>query len=166
MTTAIRTSPRAARRASRRSTRVQHLIVADERSLSELETALAVLPLCATGRVLIEVPDADAVSSVTAPPRMTVTWLPRAPRTGSPGSCGRRAVGSVVARAAIAWADEMLCDGAEEQTTVTLLGGFLGTADIAEHLTGRLHLDPARITAPERFGLLTGARAERAQRGR
>ncbi|PRB08312.1 SIP domain-containing protein [Microbacterium sp. MYb64] len=154
MTTAIRTTARAERRALRRSTKAQHLIVADERSLAELEAELSTLPLCATGRVFIEVPDAESISAVTVPPRMTVTWLPRASRSGAPGTARRCAQGTAAARAAIAWADEMLCDGAEEHTTVTLLGSFLGTADIAEHLTERLGMDPARITAPERFRLL------------
>lgn len=154
MTTATRTTARAERRATRRSARAQHLVVADERSLVELETVLATLPLCATGRVFIEVPDAEAISSVAVPPRMIVTWLPRASRTGAPGTGHRCAPGAAASRAAIAWADEMLCDGAEEHTTVTLLGGFLGTADIAEHLIERLGVDPVRIAAPERFGLL------------
>ncbi|MCE4025789.1 MULTISPECIES: SIP domain-containing protein [unclassified Microbacterium] len=154
MTTAIRTTARAERRATRRSAKAQHLIVADEGSLAELEATLATLPLCATGRVFVEVPDAESISTVTVPPRMTVTWLPRASRSGAPGSGRRCAHGTAAARAAIAWSDEMLCDGAEEHTTVTLLGGFLGTADIAEHLTERLGMDPERITAPERFGLL------------
>lgn len=154
MTTAIRTTARAERRATRRSAKAQHLIVADEGSLAELEATLATLPLCATGRVFVEVPDAESISTVTVPPRMTVTWLPRASRSGAPGTGRRCAHGTAAARAAIAWSDEMLCDGAEEHTTVTLLGGFLGTADIAEHLTERLGMDPERITAPERFGLL------------
>ena len=154
MTTAIRTTARAERRATRRSAKAQHLIVADEGSLAELEATLATLPLCATGRVFVEVPDAESISTVTVPPRMTVTWLPRALRSGAPGTGRRCAHGTAAARAAIAWSDEMLCDGAEEHTTVTLLGGFLGTADIAEHLTERLGMDPERITAPERFGLL------------
>ena len=160
MTTAIRTTARAERRAARRSAKAQHLIVADEHSLAELEAALVALPLCATGRVFVEVPDAAAISTVAAPPRMTVTWLSRATRTGAAGTGRRCARGAAAARAAIAWADEMLCDGAQgdearEQTAVTLLGSFLGTADIVEHLTERLGVDPARITAPERFGLLS-----------
>ncbi|MFJ4164805.1 SIP domain-containing protein [Microbacterium sp. NPDC089698] len=154
MTTAIRTTARAERRALRRSSKAQYLIVADERSLAELEAELSTLPLCATGRVFIEVPDAESISTVSVPPRMTVTWLPRATRSGAPGTARRCPQGMAASRAAIAWADEMLCDGAEEHTTVTLLGGFLGTADIAEHLTERLGMDPARITAPERFRLL------------
>ncbi len=43
---------------SSRHTRVQHLITADESSLAELEALLATLPICSTGRVFIEVPDA------------------------------------------------------------------------------------------------------------
>ncbi|SDM48484.1 SIP domain-containing protein [Microbacterium azadirachtae] len=152
MTTAIRTA-RAERRALRRSAKVQHLVVADENSLAELEALLATLPLCATGRVFVEVPDAGSVSTLTVPPRMTVTWLPRAARTGAPGSGRRCAPGTAVSRAAIAWADEMLCDGAEDRTSVTLLGGFLGTADIAEHLTESLGMAPEHIAGPERFGL-------------
>lgn len=56
-----------------------------------------------------------------------------------------------------AWADEMLCDEADcaDGTRIHLLGGYLGTADIAEHLTERLRIPAARIAAPERFGLLT-----------
>lgn len=153
MTTATRTTARAERRATRRATKSQHLIVADEGSLAELQMTLAVLPLCATGRVFVEVPDVDTIAVIAVPPRMTLSWLPRAARSGAPGTGRRCAPGAAAARAAIAWADEMLCDGAQEHTSVTLLGGFLGTADIAEHLIERLGMDPGRISAPERFGL-------------
>ncbi|WP_309065148.1 SIP domain-containing protein [Microbacterium sp.] len=145
---------RATRRASRRP-QVQHLITADEHSLAELEAALATLPLCAVGRVFIEVPDVDDISVVSAPPRMTVTWLPRARRSGAPGSGRRCAPGEALTRAAVAWADEMLCAESELRTDITLLGGYLGTADIVEHLTERLGVDAASIHAPERYGLLT-----------
>lgn len=154
MSTIALASARAQRRATRRSSQVQHLLVADENALAELEAALATLPLCAVGRVFIEVPDAEAVSPIAVPPRMTVTWLPRASRSGAPGTGRRCAPGEAAARAAIAWADEMLCDDAARPTTVTLLGGYLGTADIVEHLTDRLGVDPATIHAPARFGLL------------
>ncbi|MBN7792956.1 SIP domain-containing protein [Microbacterium sp. 2216-1] len=145
---------RAARRASRRP-QVQHLITADENALAELEAVLATLPLCAVGRVFIEVPEAGDVSIVTAPPRMTVTWLPRARPVGAIGSARRCATGEALTRAAIAWADEMLCDAGPEalRTEVTLLGGFLSTADIIEHLTETLTVDATAITAPERYGL-------------
>ncbi|WP_317451773.1 SIP domain-containing protein [Microbacterium sp. NIBRBAC000506063] len=89
MITEVRTS-RAQRRAARQS-RVQHLVTADEQSLAELEAFLATLPLCATGRVFIEVPDTESISHVDAPARMTVTWLARSRRSGSPAP-GRPAV--------------------------------------------------------------------------
>lgn len=152
--TADRTT-RTRRRGARR-TRVQHLVAADERSLAELEAHLATLPLCATGRVFIEVPDEASIGFVEAPQRMTVTWLVRACRSGAPGSgrgCGR---GLALSRAVCAWAGEMLCDESGADTEITLLGGYLGTADIVEHLTGKLGIDPGRIHAPERFGLLAG----------
>ncbi|BDZ38689.1 SIP domain-containing protein [Microbacterium suwonense] len=147
--TTARASTRAARRASRRP-QVQHLITADEHSLAELEVVLATLPLCAVGRVFIEVPEVDDISIVTAPPRMTVTWLPRTRRGGI-----RRATGEVLTRAATAWADEMLCDDSESalRTEATLLGGFLSTADLVEHLTQQCGVEASAIHAPTRYGL-------------
>jgi hypothetical protein len=140
---------RAARRASRRP-QVQHLITADENSLAELELALATLPMCAVGRVFIEVPEPSDIGVVVAPPRMTVTWLPRARRHAAPRPCGES-----LSRAAIAWADEMLCDqpGAGLRTEVILLGGWLSTVDIVEHLTVARALPASDIHAPSRYGL-------------
>ena len=70
----------AACRASRH-TRVQHLITADESSLAELEALLATLPICSTGRVFIEIPDASWFEAskvdLHVPSRMVVTWLDR-----------------------------------------------------------------------------------------
>lgn len=139
---------RAARRASRRPL-VQHLITADENSLAELELVLASLPLCAVGRVFIEVPDADAVGVIGVPPRMTVTWLVR-----TRGRV-RRATGEILTGAAMAWADEMLCDESEAtlRTEATLLGGFISTADIVDQLTERHGVAPTAIHAPARYGL-------------
>lgn len=142
-----------ARRAASRASRVQHLVAADETSLTELEVALATLPLCAVGRVFVEVPDAPHIVPLVVPPRMTVSWLARDSRTGAPGTgrcCGH---GEALARAVNAWADEMMCAD-DDTTTVTLLGGFLGTAEIVDHLLDARGTDPARIHAPERFGLL------------
>lgn len=148
-TTQTFTGSRAARRASRRP-QVQHLITADEHSLADLELALATLPLCAVGRVFIEVPERSDIGIVTAPPRMTVTWLPRARRDAAP-----RATGEALTRAAIAWCDEMLCDdsGAGLRTEVILLGGWLSTADIAEHLTDAHAVPASAIHAPSHYGL-------------
>jgi len=142
-----------ARRRARRGL-VQHLITADEQSLPELQALLATLPMCATGRVFVEVPDASWVSSLPVPGRMTVTWLDRSVRTGAPGSgraCGR---GTAVGRAATAWADEMMC-AADDETRVFLLGGYLGTAQIVDHLVERMGRSPESIHAPAQFGLGT-----------
>jgi len=152
MSTSLDTrSTRAERRAARR--RAHHLVTADESSLLELETFLATLPLCASGRIFIEVPEASDISRIDAPGRMTVTWLARGERSGAPGTGRACAPGEALSRATCAWADEMLCDD-ELETHITLLGGFLGTADIIDHLTSELGVEPSQIHAPERFGLL------------
>lgn len=143
----------AACRASRH-TRVQHLVTADEHALAELETLLATLPICATGRVFVEVPDAGWITPIAAPPRMVVTWLDRSARTGDPGTGRACPPGAALTRAVTAWADEMLCAD-DDQTRIDLLGGYLGTADIADHLTERLGVAPERIHAPERFRLFS-----------
>ncbi|WP_203135872.1 SIP domain-containing protein [Microbacterium sp. JZ31] len=137
---------------AQRHTRVQHLVTADEQSLVDLEMLLSTLPICAMGRVFIEVPDASWISHVAAPPRMVVTWLDRSARSGAPGTGRSCAPGAALTRAVTAWADEMMCDEGD-QTRVDLLGGYLGTADIADHLTERLGVAPERIGTPERFGL-------------
>ncbi len=136
--------------------RVQHLITADEQSLAELEALVATLPICSTGRVFIEVPDAAWIGEVTVPARMIVTWLDRSSRTGDPGTGRSCAPGQALARAVTAWADEMLCDD-DHATRIHLLGGYLGTADIVDHLTDTLSMDADSIHTPARFGL-TSAR--------
>ncbi|MEU1972412.1 SIP domain-containing protein [Microbacterium sp. NPDC019599] len=143
----------AACRASRH-TRVQHLITADETSLLELETLLATLPICSTGRVFIEIPDASWQAEISAPARMVVTWLDRSRRTGDPGTGRACASGQALSRAVTAWADEMLC-GDDDHTRIHLLGGYLGTADIVDHLTENLGIRPGEISAPEQYGLTT-----------
>lgn len=144
-------STRAERRAARRS--AHHLVTADEHSLVELEAFLATLPLCASGRIFIEVAETADIGVIDAPGRMTVTWLARDRRSGAPGTGRACAPGQALARATCAWADEMLYDD-EVETHVTLLGGYLGTADIVEHLTTELGIDPSTVHAPERFRLL------------
>jgi hypothetical protein len=84
---------------------------------------------------------------------MTVTWLARRQRSGTPGTGRSCAPGEALARATCAWADEMMCDD-DIETHVTLLGGYLGTADIVDHLTSTLDIEPSLIRTPERFGLL------------
>lgn len=144
-----------------RHARVQQLITADETSLVELETLIATLPICSTGRVFIEVPDASFVFDLAVPARMIVTWLDRSRRTGDPGTGRACAPGQALSRAVNAWADEVLCPVDEtdaacvDGTRIHLLGGYLGTADIFDHLTDALGVAPERVHTPERFGLLS-----------
>lgn len=157
MTTVPEHNATACRRS--RHTRVQHVITADETSLADLEMLLATLPLCSTGRVFIEIPDASWLAPLAAPARMTVTWLDRSVRSGAPGTGRGCAPGDALSRAVTAWADEMLCRTADhpagEGTRIFLLGGYLGTADIVDHLTQRLGIPADGIHTPERFGLAT-----------
>jgi len=136
-----------------RHTRVQHLITADESSLAELEAVLATLPICSTGRVFIEVPDASWLADISAPSRMVVTWLDRSQRSGAPGTGRGCGAGEALTRAVTAWADEMLC-AEDDQTRIHLLGGYLGTADIVDHLVD-LGIRAESIHAPEQYGLST-----------
>jgi hypothetical protein len=136
-----------------RHTRVQHLITADESSLAELEAVLATLPICSTGRVFVEIPDASWQADITAPSRMVVTWLDRSQRSGAPGTGRGCGSGEALSRAVTAWADEMLC-AEDDQTRIHLLGGYLGTADIVDHLV-ELGIRADSIHAPEQYGLTT-----------
>ncbi len=138
---------------SSRHTRVQHLITADESSLAELEAVLATLPICSTGRVFIEIPDASWLADIAAPSRMIVTWLDRSQRSGAPGTGRGCTSGEALSRAVTAWADEMLCTE-DDQTRIHLLGGYLGTADIVDHLVA-LGIRSEAIHAPEQYGLAT-----------
>ena len=136
-----------------RHTRVQHLITADESSLAELEAMLATLPICSTGRVFIEVPDASWLTEITAPSRMVVTWLDRSQRSGAAGTGRGCGSGEALTRAVTAWADEMLCTEGDE-TRIHLLGGYLGTADIVDHLV-ELGIRTDEIHTPAQYGLAT-----------
>ena len=135
-----------------RHQRVPFLITADERSLVDLELLLVTLPLCATGRVFVEVPDASWLTDLSVPARMTLTWLDRSRRTGTPGSGRDCARGEALARAVSAWADEMLCDE-PASTRIHLLGGYLGTAEIFDHLIGSVGVPADQVRTPEQFGL-------------
>ena len=148
------TEHNAAKCRASRHTRVQHLITADESSLADLEALLATLPICSTGRVFIEIPDASWHGLVQAPARMVVTWLDRSLRSGDPGTGRACAPGQALARAVTAWADEMLC-APDDETRIHLLGGYLGTADIVDHLTTRNGVAASSIHAPEQYGLAT-----------
>jgi NADPH-dependent ferric siderophore reductase len=125
--------------------RVQYLVVGDETSLAALEAELALLPLCARGRVFVEVGDASQIVPLAAPMRMTVTWLPRSRRTGRPGTGERCAPGEAASRAVGAWCAEMLCDG-PGATRAILAGGFTLVTEIREHLTDAVGMSPDAVT--------------------
>lgn len=139
---------------SSRHTRVQHLITADETSLAEMDALLSTLPICSTGRIFVEVPDASWITAIAAPARMTVTWLDRSRRGGAPGTGRACAPGQALVRAVTGWAGEMLCCD-DDATRIFLLGGYLGTAEIVEELTNRYGVEAAAIHTPARFGLET-----------
>lgn len=132
MTNPIR---RVSRRAAARAARVQVLVTADESTLLDLELLAATLPMCATGRVFIEVTDPAQIASIELPPRMTVTWLDRSARAAE--------AGDLAGRAALAWANEMLCDP-DNANRVYLLNQA-SAAHIQRHLTIDLCLGADRI---------------------
>ncbi|WP_348787095.1 SIP domain-containing protein [Leifsonia sp. NPDC080035] len=129
--------------------RVQFLVVADETSLAELEAELALLPLCARGRVFVEVEDEGDVAPIAAPIRMTVTWLPRSRRSGRPGTAGRCGRGEAALRAVRAWTTEMLCDG-PGRTRAIVLGSWPVVTEIREHLAEVVGMTPESIVEPAR----------------
>lgn len=128
---------RTSRRRAARAARVQILVTADENSFLDLQMLAATLPLCATGRAFIEVPDASFIADVGLPPRMTVTWLDRSLRSAAPGE--------LTQRAACAWADEMLCE-ADEANRAYLLNAT-SAERIARHLSIGSGLGSDRIHA-------------------
>ena len=134
--------------------RVQYLVVGDESSLAELESELALLPLCARGRVFVEVDRPEDVSVLSTPLRLTVTWLPRANRGGAPGTGETCPRGQAGLRAVKAWTAEMLCDGPGE-THAILAGGYALVADVYDHLVDEIGMRPDAVSAPAAFRLRT-----------
>lgn len=132
--------------------RAQFLVVADETSFAELDAVLATLPLCARGRVFVEVEDPADVALLNAPLRMVVTWLPRSTRAGRPGTGERCGRGEAVARAARAWTAEMLCDG-PGATRAILLGDYRTVADVHDHLLEEVGMPASAVSAPAQFRL-------------
>ena len=126
--------------------RVQFLVVGDESSLPQLEAELALLPLCARGRVFVEVEHPEDAVALSIPMRMTVTWLARAHRSGRPGTGDRCARGEAVARAVHAWTAEMLCDGPGE-TRAIVTGGPALVFEVQEHLLSEVGMAPESVVA-------------------
>ncbi|MET0713694.1 MAG: SIP domain-containing protein [Mycetocola sp.] len=132
--------------------RVQFLIAGDETVLPELEAMLTTLPLCATGRVFVEVGSVDDIGALQVPPRMTVTWLPRSDRSGAPGSGRSCAPGEAASRAVRAWAGEMLCENPEE-IHVWLGGHYRGVSEAHDYLTADLGVSEDVIQTPPVYRL-------------
>lgn len=132
--------------------RVQYLVVGDECSLTELEGELAMLPLCARGRVFIETDGIADVALLAAPLRMTVTWLPRAARSGRPGTACACSPGEAVGRAVRAWTAEMLCEG-PGATRALLTGDYRTVSAVYEHLVDEVGMTPDAVAVPAAFGL-------------
>jgi NADPH-dependent ferric siderophore reductase len=141
-----------------RGDRVQFVVTADETSLAELQSELALLPLCATGRVFVEIPEPKDAFQLQVPMRMTVAWLPRSVRGGRPGTGERCAPGQALRRAVRAWSAEMLCDGPGD-TQAILTGGFRAVSRVYELLAGEVGMPDEHIAAPERYALRRGSRA-------
>jgi NADPH-dependent ferric siderophore reductase len=135
--------------------RVQFLVVGDETSLAQVQSELAVLPLCARGRVFIEVPTPEDIFVLEVPLRMTVTWLPRSTRAGRPGTATSCAPGEAVTRAVTAWSAEMLCDG-PGSTSAILTGDYRGVVEVYDHLVDTVGMAAESITAPAAFRLQSG----------
>lgn len=127
--------------------RVQFLVVGDETSLTELEAELALLPLCARGRVFVEVGEPSEIVALAAPIRMTVTWLVRSARSGRPGTAERCAPGEAATRAVEAWAAEMLCDG-PGNTRAVVTGSWALTTEVGEHLVEVVGMAPDAVSRP------------------
>jgi NADPH-dependent ferric siderophore reductase len=127
--------------------RVQFLVVGDETSLTELEAELALLPLCARGRVFVEVGEPSEVVALAAPIRMTVTWLVRAERSGRPGTAERCARGEAATRAVSAWSAEMLCDG-PGRTRAIVTGSWELTTEVGQQLVEVVGMEPGAVSLP------------------
>lgn len=148
--------------------RVAHLVAGGLEDLPEIEALLATLPMCATGRVFIEVERPELVSVLSAPARMVVTWLVRSERGGEMGSARACAPGQALSRAVRGWASEMLCAETAETPAeveaaaatraavggprVWLSGPFEAVAESFDFLVDELGVDPGIVSTPARFG--------------
>lgn len=124
--------------------RVLFLIVADETSLGAVQTELALLPLCARGRAFIEVESDEQIIPLNAPPRMTITWLSRARRSGRPGTSEPCRHSQAALRAVRAWSTEMFVDGSG-CAQAALFGSWELVTEVKEYLTQTSGMPEASI---------------------
>lgn len=85
----------------------QYLIAGDETVVPWIQSMLDSLPANARGQVFVEVDDARGLPPLSAPGRVTVTWLGRSTRSGAPGTGALCRRGMALERAVRAWVGEM-----------------------------------------------------------
>ncbi|ROQ41328.1 siderophore-interacting protein [Frondihabitans sp. PhB188] len=112
----------------------------DTSSIDDIQTMLEVLPICARGQVFIEVADAGEIVPVTAPGRVSITWLDRSRRSGRPGTGERCLPGVALDRAVRAWIGEFFVERADlvDSDYVFWLGGPTSFAYDLRHDLGEL----------------------------
>lgn len=114
------------------------LFAGDASSIGDIQTMLEVLPICARGQVFIEVDDASQIVPVTAPGRVSISWLDRSRRSGRPGTGEGCSRGMALDRAVRAWLGEFFVDRASlvESDYVFWISGEAGFAyDLRHDLT-------------------------------
>ncbi|WP_165063577.1 siderophore-interacting protein [Marisediminicola senii] len=97
------------------------LLAGDETAAPAICSIIEQLPADTRGQVFIEVATDDDILPVTAPGRMTVTWLARDTRDASHGEALNRAVR--------AWVSEMVAPAAADEPVETTGNAPLGDAD-------------------------------------
>jgi len=123
---------------TRRRTRTRDLllIAGDHDDLLAMQHTLDLLPVCAYGQVFIEAGPEDEIVPVTAPSRMTVTWLRR-------GDVAGAALGAAIS----GWVGEWLPEtDAPERNCVVRVGAVASTrieiAPELRELVDELHVLP------------------------
>lgn len=132
-------SPRRLRRAQLRAL-PSYLVVAEAERLDELRLGLALLPICARGRVIVEAARGAEVAEIELPARMTLTVVRRGEDAGP---------GSAAVLAARAWASEMLCG--EDRVSVWLAGGGAIDAELGACLVRDYGLPASALLAGDAF---------------
>ncbi|RKR73764.1 SIP domain-containing protein [Frondihabitans australicus] len=124
------------------------LFAGDSSSIDDIQTMLEVLPICARGQVFIEVADASEIVPVTAPGRVSVTWLDRSRRSGRPGTGERCTSGVALDRAVRAWVEEFFVDRESlvDGDYVFWIGGPAGFAyDLRHDLAEAFNAAPSAL---------------------
>ena len=92
----------------RKRTRDRVFIAGDRADLAAIQQVLAVLADDAYGQVYIEVLDEREIGELTAPARVTVTWLPRVTRPSAMRPLAFAAHGEALSAAIAGWVGEWM----------------------------------------------------------